>query len=384
MSDNVPSPSNVVDLMTIAIRSKDGVIRLFKSKVRLSAAAKTLVAPQGMAKKVGDRWVPTYLITAPGFVEMAGAAGITTVNASTVIVDGVAQPNPYMVRDSRGGAKMVYCRALAFGYTKLGVPVVSDRTVVFDLPMYRLVDLLGKAKTHPEAFKILPARAPSPGESWADYPVDDSTTLWADTSALEFIQWMAQMVNRARKAMEIAQTFAQRNAIKSHPNIPYSSFDGQSDVTVEIACWRPTEGVMRWDMSQFTSAVKQIEAMSTGGTGVDGGPVQVVRGTDELSQDPTLISAEAAVAADESDPVVPEEEKPAEEKPAELSAEDRKKAKAKLKKDFADLEALAESCSKEAWEVACKKVGFPVSGMIETMDSNMVEPLLTALRDATK
>jgi len=291
------------------IRTKSGEARLFRQNAILSLQERTLVEVPGVG----------ILVSADGYKEMAAKGGLFVCNAPTVIVDGVAQPNPYLVKDSSGNATSVYCRCLAFGFTPTGVPAVSDRTVVFDLRLYKIVDLLSKAKDerNRNAFVVAPADMERPGTSWAKYPIDEQTVLWVDTRSLEFLKWMGQMVNRARKATEIAQTFGQRNAIKHHPNIKFHKSPGSSAV-VPMLAWIPTSGDIRWDVSQFEMSAKRLAEMTGAAQANDGQApaVQVVEGRDDLHADPSVVSAEAAVGADPEDAQLeaePEQKQPTED-----------------------------------------------------------------------
>jgi len=50
--------------------------------------------------------------------------------------------------------------------------------------------------------------------TWARYPFDESSNLWINTAHEEALQWYAQIINREKKAIDYAQTFARRNAMK--------------------------------------------------------------------------------------------------------------------------------------------------------------------------
>jgi len=364
MSENgkaVPVETRMIEVATLGendvqvIRSKDGEIKLFKSSVPLSVASRTLVAIRGLGHYEGDKWIPTYVIPADGFKLMASRAGLLTLNAPTVVVDGKEQANPCVIRSPEGHVRQVYCRAMTAGYTPLGVPVVSDRTVVFDIGLYRIVDLLAKAKSAPAAFKMLPADHPSPGKSWARYRVDDSIILWADTEAKDFRDWLSSMVNRERKAVEIAQTFAQRNSIKHHPCIPIHVVEGSPTAVVPILCWRPTSGVMRWDMSKFSDATRMVTDMATGG--VDR-PAEVVAGVDAIHEDPDLLAAEAGAGeVDEHDTPTDEPGTPAAPVASSESAK-RKGASARRVKVLEDIDKLSAVSDMLQWSEACASVGI--------------------------
>ena len=237
-------------------------IRATKRTVRLSAENGGLTQPV---------YNGPFVISAPGYAMLAHAAGAVVMNAPTVTVDGVAQQNPYVRRGPDGSIIEVHCRAMAFRYNEHGQPMVSDRTTIFDTATYTLADMVGKAKRQKDAFKLLPAGmpAPNPAEEWACYRVDEAVNLWMKITHEEVINFLGQVLNRKKKALEFAQTFAQRNALKhlfglavvpgQDKNRPVSVWD------VPVVCWAPSDGgFIRFDTSRYAASTQIIEALTEG------------------------------------------------------------------------------------------------------------------------
>lgn len=205
------NPKNIIALgegEAFVLTDTEGrTIKATKRTVRLNAENGGLTQPV---------WSGPYVISAPGYSMLAHAAGAVVMNAPTVIVDGVAQQNPYVRRGPDGSIIEVHCRAMAFRYNENGQPMVSDRTTIFDTATYALADMVGKAKRAKDAYKLLPSAmpAPNPPEEWACYRVDDAVNLWMKITHEEVINFLGQVLNRKKKALEFAQTFAQRNALK--------------------------------------------------------------------------------------------------------------------------------------------------------------------------
>lgn len=356
----VPEVLNVNQVAVI--RTKDGKIAMFKSSVSLSTADGTLVNVPGMGKKIdGGGWQPTYLVSAMGYAAMASRSGLVVLNAPTVVVDGQVQQNPHIVRDSGGRVMQVYCRSICFGYTAMGQPAASDRTAVFDLGLYRLVDLVGKAKKVPQAFRILPADHDRPGPLWARYGIDEATTLWVDTSAQEYIEWQGQMLNRAKKAAEFAQSFAQRNAIKHHPNIRVHT-SATPSTAAQVLCWRPVEGTMRWDMSKYELLIGQA-AEITGGR-----DVQVTQGSDNLHEDVEMIKAESGAAPDEDDQ--PEDQGQGSDAPASAGNGAGVDPVVRDVEIMRNIEAMIQTLPKAQVKAAYRAAGLADTGeLLEMLDS---------------
>ena len=296
-----------IDQVAIIRAKGTGEMRLMKTTTVLSVEDGTLVLVPGMGKMIeGQGWRQMFLVSAEGYKAQARNSGLQVVNAPTVIVDGVEQPNPFVQRDPKTGRpRMVHARALAYGFTRMGAPCRSDRTAVLDLDIYRLVDLMAKAKKSPAAFKILPVDGDRPGASWAKYPIDDATTLWADTAAAEFLKWQAEAVNRVKKAAELCQSFAQRNATKHHPNVVVHKTDGISRIPVTCWCWVPQSGSVRWDGSTYDVMVKRLSAANAdAGETTDAQEqvqVQTIRGADAVHDEAEVIDVESKEIPEECD-----------------------------------------------------------------------------------
>jgi len=258
-------------------------IKATKRTVRLTAKNGGLTQPV---------WMGPYAISALGYAMLAHAAGAVVMNANTVIVDGVEQQNPYVRRAPDGSIMEVHCRALAFRYNENGQPVVSDRTTIFDTGTYALADMIGKAKKHKDAFKLLPAALKAPGKEneWAPYPIDAAVTLWMNITHDEVINFLGQVLNRKKKALEFAQTFAQRNALKHLFGIavvpgqtkdrPIATWD------VPVVCWAPSDGgLVRFDTARYATSTQIIEALAKGrpvALPEASGPIVISRGTEEV------------------------------------------------------------------------------------------------------
>lgn len=240
-------------------------IKATKRTVRLSAENGGLTQPV---------WNGPYVISAPGYSMLAHTAGAVCMNAPTVIVDGVEQQNPFVRRGPDGSIIEVHCRAMAFRYNENGQPMVSDRTTIFDSATYALADMVGKAKKAKDAFKLLPSAmpAPNPPEEWACYRVDEAVNLWMKITHDEVINFLGQILNRKKKALEFAQTFAQRNALKHLFGIAVVPGQGAGrdckpipQWDVPVVCWAPSDGgLIRFDTSRYAASTKVIEALSAG------------------------------------------------------------------------------------------------------------------------
>jgi hypothetical protein len=192
----------------------------------------------------------------------------------------------------------IYCRAVAFRFSSKGLPQVVDWTTLYDQPAYRMIDLLGKAKEAKVAFRLLPADMERPTEdgTWAKYPFDEYTSLWINTQHNEALTWYAAILNREKKGIDFAQTFARRNAIKHLLGIqkvpPEYAFgpegkNEQCSWTIPVLCWRPVSGsIIKWDMTQYSQLQERVDQIIRGpGKFIEDKKVKLIAGTEKVSDD---------------------------------------------------------------------------------------------------
>jgi len=270
-----------------------GDIKAFKRVIILSAEDGTLVQPV-----LGG----PFVVSAQGYEKVNTDTGTIVMNADSVLVDGTPQQNPYVLRDQKNGRILsIYSRAIAFRYSPLGIPQVSDRTTVFDVPSYRLIDLLAKAKKFPQAFKLLPeGLEPDCEGTWARYPFDENTCLWVNTSHDEALQFYAQIINREKKAIDFAQTFAQRNASKHLHGLQKAP---GNTWRLSIVCWKPSNGnPLRWDMARYANTQKVLTELADGKTHGELPQIEMTKGIDYVSDEPEHMEAETKLDSDETKP----------------------------------------------------------------------------------
>lgn len=288
-----------------ALKDNEGEIRAFKQKVTLSKKEGTLIQPV----KGGP-----FVISAQGYEVWAEAAGACVIFPKEVLVGGNWHPNPHVERDATNRRILaVHARAVAFRFSSKGIPQVSDWSTIFDTPSYRMIDLLAKAKSTPQAFRLLPeGNKPKDEGTWAAYPFDESITLWINTSHDEALKWFSQILNREKKALDFAQTFAKRNALKH-----LSGLQKAPDAywTLSVLCWRPTSGnIIKWDATQYIKLQDKVGSLIQG-TGEDFAPgvkqIESQAGKERVSDEEGYEGIEKEIDPEDQEPIEIEKEEPA-------------------------------------------------------------------------
>ena len=362
----------------IIVRNKEGSkIRRIKTQRRLSVEEGTLVKIINAKKAWGKKSAtPAVLIpTANGYMQLAANCGIALNHPDTVIVDGVEQPNGF--KDKTG---TYYFRARSGGYTDLGQPFVIDRTVDYNVERYNVQDLLAKAKydNNSAYFKVLPFRGkdefgvlkgePKDGD-WAGYQVDNSTVLWVDCAAPDFVKWLSEMNNRSKNAIRTCQTFADRNAISAHPALPAKKKFETTEAVLDCVTWYAETGSVSMKTLLGESNV-EIDATSSVSIDKDSEASKIIDVETES------VPLEAGDIREEDDEVEEVEEKPpvAERPPKK----DDKKAHAKILKK---VDEMAE-VKKISYQKARRAMGIDDAEALEMLSIKQLEELFGLLKMA--
>lgn len=369
------------------IRSADGKAVSVKRKVRLSITDGTLI-------KLGSKPDSPVIMTAVAFERLSEAANIVVINPPEVMVDGKSVNNPHLEYDANGLATRVHSRSVAMGYTATGIPAISDRTCIFDIDLYRMVDLLAKAKYNQTAFKLLPVGMKPEGKgTWAEYKFDGSTALWVDTSHKDAITWYAQNVNRQKKAIEFAQTFSSRNAVKHHPAIAMQRVpDGTATYDAEVFGWLQVEGHFKWNMAAYAEMADKAGEIADGNVIEEN--IQVIEGKDDIGihndgeNDITtamdiedIVEEEENQASDEQPPgPTPQTQKQTEPAPeSEPVKEQDSQPAAHDSNARKKLNAAIQSVGDDYYQQARANIGIPETIKTLFLDDQQCETIVTEM-----
>ena len=284
--------SNIVALgldEAFALRDKDGDIRAFKQNCRLS------VQNGGLVKlPVGGG---VHIISAEGYEMLAEKAAASVIFPTEVIVYGKKLENPAPLTDKDGNWTGWAVRAAAFRFSSMGIPQVSDRTVIFDIDTWKNIDFLAKAKKFKQAFRIkaVGSSAPTEAGEWISYPFDRFTTLWVNSAHEEAIDWYSEISQRIKNSLQLAQTHAARNAMKHLLGLQKAP--DQSGVwDIPVIAWRPISGnIIKWDPTTYKNLQNKVSGLISGDRS-DFKEVEMDSGTDNLGVEDHL-----AIAAGEVD-----------------------------------------------------------------------------------
>ena len=384
--------TSTLDEVTL-VKNSSGELRRIKSKLGLCINDNTLVkiinAKKGFTSKYGkkiDAKPPVLIPTFTGWMQEAARCGVVidpNRDKLEVMVDGKLQGNGY--KDAGG---TYFCRARAGGYTALGTKFVTDRTVEYNVERQNIQDLLAKAKhdNNVAYFKVLPFRGrdefkvlrgePKDGD-WAGYQVDNSTVLWVNCKAPDFVKWLSEMNNKADKALRTCQTFADRNAIAAHPALPVKKKFDTDNVVLDCVSWYAPKGAI--------DIFKQLS---------EGGDDDITYNTEQINlnddkESGQVIDVEGSVVPENAEDVetVEKKEEMEEKPPVAEKAEKAEKAEPPKKNDKAHAKILKKvsdmaEMKQRSYAKARESMGLDDAEALEMLSTKQLEELFKLLKMA--
>jgi len=194
----------------------------------------TLFERLGHINKIKD----TYSVSIAGYRLLNTVASVSIATPQAVIVDGVAQPNPYIERNKETKlVETVHVRKIGIGLSLLGNVVIVDKTLCYNIKTYFLQSIQAKMKkvlwennkrtdkpAHPNAARLGEARIrPKDAGDWIFFDVEPPLGIWVNYSDPAILDCLEEHTQRQRFGDRIAQTIVERNILKDHPAIAVST-----------------------------------------------------------------------------------------------------------------------------------------------------------------
>ncbi|HQO37128.1 MAG TPA: hypothetical protein PLG59_20870 [bacterium] len=284
-----------------------------------------------------------WMLGAAGFRKLGQWPGISVVNPAEVLVDGIPQQNPYVVRDGVGNIISVHARKMAIGRGPSGNWSFTDCTRCFT-PMTYFVHELSKAKGSELVSSAYGKEQEKTNPKKKFIETDPALGLGQliDLANWNIIGKYQNHRQRQKFAEVIAQTMAERNAIKHHPSIP----GGKIPV--------PTNGKITLTVIGWISSDKEVQRIAALAMDPNRNAEQIAReGIDHRAvdfgddiEDAELIE-EVDRAESEESPAAPSSPNPPETKsspPVDLFDADKS---AEIDKQIAAQEAAKEKGGKK-------------------------------------
>lgn len=231
---------------TAFVRREDAVLKRVKVAVRLAESEGHLIKikrkitdPNNPNKKTD---VVAFEPTLNGLRKLNEVPALQIIRPERVFVDGKEQGNPFIqVHPDKRLPEVVYARAICVGYSPTGQFVASDVMIRLDVNVYLIENIQAKMKwmDNSDKLAIYGTSTQKPKDAndkpiagnWRPLPVHAAgdLCLWVNLAAPEVHEILRDHTTRLKFLERLAQSFAERNALKAHPAIPKSG-SGQNGV----------------------------------------------------------------------------------------------------------------------------------------------------------
>lgn len=212
------------------IRDGDTFLNPFSGKVHLSEAKGHLYPFKGKC-----------VVTARGYIQLNKIASINIVTPQTIVVDGIAQPNPYIERER--STKMIITvnvRKIGIGYSPVGNITIVDKTLFYNIYTYFIQSIqkrIKDAKSTKEPCAFIGTKSDKLPEygSWVFYKTMSPLGIWVNYRDKEIEACLEDHTQRQRFGDRIAQTIVERNIYKDHPAIGVTTVEATGGEKKHVA-----------------------------------------------------------------------------------------------------------------------------------------------------
>lgn len=186
-------------------------------------------------------------------------AALNVMKPPYVMVEGQKQGNPYIERDEKTSVpRSVYCRALAVGLAPNGTLAASDVVVRLDVFTYYLESIAAKMdREHDLAEWGTDDEKPQSDGKWKFFTIDSFTGsgLWVNYRHKAYHSIAKDHIARLKFIDRLAQSFAERNALKAHPSIPKRLEVHNGACPIDVHAW--TSDFSREELKQLEDLIEQ-------------------------------------------------------------------------------------------------------------------------------
>jgi len=191
-------------------RTNDGFIKAVKGVVKLSEQKGHLAEIQGKV-----------MITAAGFYELNKISGLSIITPDKLTLpEGKVVVNPYPIIDPESGSiSKVWVKKMGVGYSPIGNLVITSSTLLYDIRMYFVQDLVKKIKKDKSAGKIVAEHMLTADmkEKGIFQKIEGDIGVWANFEHYQILKALETFVQNKLFAERKAQTVCERNVLKKHP-----------------------------------------------------------------------------------------------------------------------------------------------------------------------
>jgi hypothetical protein len=198
-------------------RTQGGVIRSVKGAPTLREANGEFAVIQGKA-----------MTTSKGFNSLNQIAGLSIITPQNLTLpDGQTVVNPYPVIDHESGTiTKVWVKKIAIGYSPIGNLVITSATLLYDIRMYFIQDVMKKVQYNAGSGRVCLEQMLTDEEKQKGIflKIDGGLGVWADFSHKEILKALDTFINKKQFAERNAQSICERLVMSKHPALAHAAY----------------------------------------------------------------------------------------------------------------------------------------------------------------
>lgn len=203
-------------------RTPTGQIKSVKALVCLEEANGELAVISGKA-----------MTTAKGFYHANQITGLSIITPQNLTLpDGNVVVNPYPIIDPDSGTiSKIWVKKLCVGYGPTGNLVVTSATLLYDIKMYLIQDLMKKVAYNKNLGRVCMEQMLTEEDKSQGvfFKMEGPLGIWVNLSQPDILKAFDTFINKKNFAERNAQTICERVAMQKHPalaHIAYVNADG--------------------------------------------------------------------------------------------------------------------------------------------------------------
>ncbi|WP_429836073.1 hypothetical protein [Brevibacillus sp. NRS-1366] len=202
-------------------RTEDGLLKCVKGRVDFAESKGELAVVQGKA-----------MVTAKGYYKANQIAGISIVTPEKLTLpDGNIVVNPYPIIDPESSTiSKVWVKKIAIGYSPTGNLVISSATLLYDVNMYFIQDLIKKVKDNAAMGRVCLEQSLTEDDrkTGGFYKIEGQFGIWVDFNQKDTFKAVETFIQKKLFAERNAQSICERLVLSKHPALAFSfvNFEG--------------------------------------------------------------------------------------------------------------------------------------------------------------
>jgi len=168
------------------------------------------------------------MTTAKGFNTLNQIAGLSIVTPEKLTLpDGQIVVNPYPIIDPESGTiSKVWVKKIAIGYSPIGNLVVTSATLLYDIRMYFIQDVMKKVQYNQGAGRVCMEQMLTEEEKRTGIflKIDNFLGVLANVNHKEILKAIDTFINKKQFAERNAQSICERLAMSKHPALAHAAY----------------------------------------------------------------------------------------------------------------------------------------------------------------